>query len=666
MGGTSQSKDINYSTPIGEAKEGETRIYRRIGYEKELLTLEGKHQTVGDMHKHNFEKNPEKPYLGFRPVENGKIQERYDWLTYKEVEQKVKGIGSGLLNKDFVPEVNEYKDYKLRMVSIYSKNNVPMWLVDMASSIYKISIVSIYDTLGEGATRFVFNETGVTTCCLTCDKIKNLDGLHKKESLGKLKNLVILDEENLTEADKKILEGYSWSTLSDLIKNGQESPVEYPQLSSSDIFCFSYTSGTTGDPKGVMLSHGNVISCAYCADQIMTLDEYTYLSYLPIPHVYEKVLVMLTSLKGGKIGFYNGNVLELKTDLALLKPTIFASVPRLLNKFYEKMQAAIENQSWLKKTLLKRGIDSKLHRLRTTGDYTHAVYDKLFAAFREILGGKVKVMISGSAPLSKDVQEMFMVLMGAPLLNGYGQTEGMGAEFLTAPGDKEVGITGAPMSCLEYKLLDIPDMNYFSTDKDEEGRPAPRGEILVRGLTIFKEYYKQEAKTKETLDEDGFLHSGDVGVILPGTNALKIIDRRKNMFKLSQGEYIAPEKLEIGYKHTPGVDDIFVYGDSLKSALVSIVNIAPAHLSETAKELKIEGEPQQICNNEAVVKHYLKLLEDQAKKLKFSGLEKIKRLHIEPVPFADLDLLTTTFKLKRHEAKKHFADVLDSLYKTLD
>lgn len=144
---------------------------------------------------------------------------------------------------------------------------------------------------------------------------------------------------------------------------------------------------------------------------------------------------------------------------------------------------------------------------------------------------------------------------------------------MSDPKDKQTGTVGGPLPHNEFKLIDIPEMSYYSTDLDEQGRPSPRGEILVRGSNIIPGYYKNESQTNDTIDQDGWLHSGDIGQILGDSGALKIIDRRKNIFKLSQGEYVAPEKLEQIYKTADGVGDIFVYGDSFKSVLVAILNV---------------------------------------------------------------------------------------------
>lgn len=663
--GASQSKDFRYALPIGEKKQGESAVYRNPTAIKGLFSTTNT-KTVQDIHIRNFKERPNKQYLGYRPKKStGELMKSFEWYTFQEVETLAKNLGAGIIAMDLCPEIAEFKDYKLKMVSFYSKNSDKAWILDVACSLYGITTVPIYDTLGESAIKFVFDETNLTTVFLTVDKIKGVADQIKKGTYSKLKNVIILDDSNLRE-EAKYLEGIDWYTLTTVIEAGKKKPLDYPELKPSDIYCFSYTSGTTGDPKGVMISHENIVSSVVSVLQLITVHEYSYLSYLPLAHIYEKLIAIAVAYRGGKMGMFNGNVLELKTDLALLKPTIFTSVPRLYNKFYEKIMESINGLTGIKKTMVNKGIKTKLENLRSSGECKHQIYDVVFGKFREILGGKCELVISGSAPISKEVQEMFSVLMGAPFINGYGQTECMGGEFITSPNEKQVGIVGGPISAIEYKLLDIPDMEYLSTDLDEQGRPCPRGEVLVRGKSVFVDYYKQVEKYKEAVDEDGWLHSGDIGKILPSNNALMIIDRRKNMFKLSQGEYIAPEKLEETYKQIKGIEDIFVYGDSLKSCLVGVINVDLKLLNEIAKELKVEGTVEEIMANQEIVKHYIKLIEQHAKKSNLSGLEKIKNLHIEKQLFGDLDLITTSFKIKRHQAFKYFSGVINKLYENLD
>ena len=172
-------------------------------------------------------------------------------------------------------------------------------------------------------------------------------------------------------------------------------------------------------------------------------------------------------------------------------------------------------------------------------------------------------MLTGSAPISDSVLKFLKICFGVPLLEAYGQTEGTALEFSTVQNDPIGGHVGGPALNIEFKLVDVPEMNYFSTDLDEFGNFQPRGELWVRGPSIIPGYYKQEDKNIETFTNDGWMLSGDIAQIEGSEKKLKIIDRKKNIFKLSQGEYIAPEKLENVYKlFSKNIEDFYVYGDS--------------------------------------------------------------------------------------------------------
>ena len=190
---------------------------------------------------------------------------------------------------------------------------------------------------------------------------------------------------------------------------------------------------------------------------------------------------------------------------------------------------------------------AKLSKLEANGDPTHFLYDRLvFNKFKAALGGRVRFLLTGSAPISKDVINFLKIAFCAPIYEGYGQTETCAASCLTFSIDGESGHVGGVMPNQELKLVDVPDMNYTSKDVDESGLAMPRGEICFKGHSQFSGYFRDPVKTKEAIDENGWVHTGDIGAILP-SGALKIIDRKKNLFKLAQGEYIAPDKLENGY-----------------------------------------------------------------------------------------------------------------------
>ena len=180
---------------------------------------------------------------------------------------------------------------------------------------------------------------------------------------------------------------------------------------------------------------------------------------------------------------------------------------------------------------------AKQSNYESGGYYTHKVWDKLvFSKMQQVLGGNVKYMLTGSAPISSEVRQFMKICFACPFCEGYGQTEALGGQFVTIPEDPGIGYVGGVIPHLEFRLKDVPEMNYFTTDTDENGVLTPRGEILSRGGAVIPGYYKNPEKTAETIDEEGWLHSGDIGMILPN-GALKIVDRVKNIFKLSIGEY---------------------------------------------------------------------------------------------------------------------------------
>jgi len=252
---------------------------------------------------------------------------------------------------------------------------------------------------------------------------------------------------------------------------------------------------------------------------------------------------------GCAIGYFQGNPLKLTEDCAMLKPTMFPSVPRLYNKIYAKIQGKFDALTGCKKWLANKGLAAKKEGIQQgVPSYTSGCYDKLlFNNVKAILGGCVEYMITGSAPIDLEVLAFLKIVFACPIFEGYGLTETSGAAFITVEADPIAGHVGGPLECIKARLRDLPDMNYLSSDK-----PHPRGEVQMWGSSITTGYYKNPEKTAEAFDDDGWFCSGDVGVIYPN-GTLRIIDRSKNIFKLSQGEYIAPEKLEQAYSLVPEI-----------------------------------------------------------------------------------------------------------------
>ena len=674
--GSSPSKPHNYSVKIeGTTKKGESAVYRSVKMPDGLATLpKSGCKTIQEVWKYRFKNSPNLPFLGQRPRKAGnpnELEERFEWETFSEVKDIAEALGSSFLNLNLCPTISQYLNYNLKFMAMYSKNSREWILTDCANSLYGIVTVPIYDTLGEDATIFMFNQTELTTCALTCTHIKGITEIVATGKTTHLKNLVILDEWNLTDEHRAQIDkaGMKAHTFNQLVADGRKNIQPQPVVQPQDISFFSYTSGTTGDPKGAMVTHGNIVATLAGIEMELAVEEKVYLSYLPLAHVMERAAYTLVMADGGKYGIFNGDIKKIKEDLSLLKPTIFISVPRLYNKFYDKIQKGLSELTGVKACLANSAVNSKKKNLEVSGTYTHGFYDKvIFGKMKAALGGRVQLMVTGSAPISTEVRRFMKIAMCCPFTEGYGQTEGCAAEFITAPEDKALGIVGGPLIQNEFKVIDVPEMNYFSTDQDAEGRDMPRGEILVRGANIIPGYYKNPEKTKETFDSEGWLHSGDIGAIMPGINALKIIDRRKNIFKLSQGEYVAPDKLEQIYKTVRGIADIFVYGDSLKSSLIGFVVVDPDEYKSIAKEIGL-GESLTIevfADSVEANDWFLKKLMETNKQQKLKGFEKIRKIKLLSKEFQTDGLVTTTFKLKRNVAKQFFQKDIDQMYVGMD
>ena len=479
------------------------------------------------------------------------------------------------------------------MMGIMSKNRKEWNIMNMANFHQGFTTVALYDTLGADAMRFVCNQTELTTiacsneCILKLAKMKTDDAQADEQKMHRLVNLVCWDS-NVTEEDKAGAEaaGLKLYTMEEVIVRGQaefkagNTSVKVPE--PDDIYMFSYTSGTTGDPKGVMLSHKMILGAAYAAqtrlatglDNVLNKDD-TYISYLPAAHSFEQVLVGLSLLYGVRTGFFAGNVLKLTDDIALLKPTLFPSVPRLYNKIYGKIQDKFKAATGLKAWLVNKAVAAKMHYLRAGEGLTHKIYDALvFGKVAAILGGNVRLMVTGSAPIAGDVLEFLKVAFSCPIVEGYGMTESSGASVATIAGDPEIGHVGGCLQNVKIRLRDIPEMNYLSTND------PPAGEVCFWGPSVMSGYFRNAEKTKEAIPNgDGWLHSGDVAKIFPN-GAIKIVDRAKNIFKLSQGEYIAPEKLENVYIKSEWLAQVWIHGDSLHDYALMFAVVDPDRMKK--------------------------------------------------------------------------------------
>lgn len=270
-------------------------------------------------------------------------------------------------------------------------------------------------------------------------------------------------------------------------------------------------------------------------------------------------------------------------------------------------------------------------------------------------------MITGSAPIDAAVLELLKVAFCCPFMEGYGLTETSGGSSVTFPADPVTGHVGGPLPCVKWRIKDVEAMGYTHKDK-----PYPRGELCMKGSSVTTGYYKRPDKTAEAFDSEGWFLTGDVCQVYPN-GSVKIIDRSKNIFKLSQGEYIAPEKIENVFALSGNVSQTMIYGDSLRSCCVGIVVPDKHKAKEWAKENGLDGQNlEAIVNNKQFKAFILEDLNNLAKANKLSGLEKPKDIHLTLDEFSvDNNLLTPTFKLKRNIAREYFKPQIDEMYKHL-
>lgn len=636
-----------YSAPIATTASvigKETPAYRHVGHMRELVKTSPSKSHITTFQKllvSTFHHHKDNLALGSRVRNADGSFGEYKFKTYAKVERIVHELASGIDKLKLAPKISEYEDLCLSFLGVYSKNREEYLMIDMVSAMYGHTIVPIYDTLGPDAVQFVFEQTNLTTLFCSNEYLSALLKSAKNSKLGKVKNIVVWDKVLLDIVLEFESIGIDVLTFGEVCDIGAGSRVDLPRISPNDVMVFSYTSGTTSTPKAAMLTHGNFIAAiagvdAGSDDVVKFTSDDVHLSYLPLAHIYDRLACSYMLAVGGRIGFYSGDITKIKEDIQALKPTFFASVPRLYNKIYDGVVDGMNKQTGIKKMLIDWAVNSKLKNL-IDSNFTHRIFDLLvFNKIRNAFGGNLRFMSTAAAPIAGNRLSMLKICMSCPIVEVYGQTESCGASFMTNTGDTKTGHVGGISPAAEFKLVDIPDMNYTSKDVDENGDLRPRGEICLRGPMIFRGYYKDAEKTAEAIDADGWLHTGDVGMVdLSGR--LTIIDRKKNIFKLSQGEYVAVEKVETVLLRSKMIEEIFVHGDSLESYVVAVV--VTTDPDAILKEIKALGRAEGL-----------------------KGFEVPQKIHVSDKTFGELGLLTATMKVKRNEAKTHFKSVFDNLY----
>mgnify|MGYP000872322690 CR=1 FL=1 len=669
--GTSQS-GVVYAVPVSSKEEAknETPVYRHPKFKDKLidnLVDYPQYDTIQKAYTGILAGRENYPCLGTRELLPNGERGEYKFKTYGEVLDNSHALGRGIEALKLAPTIKEYKNMAMKFVGVYSKNREEYTTLFVTCALFGLTMIPIYDTLGPDSVSFVFQQTNLTTLFCSNNYLDSLFKGAKEKKLNKVSTIVCfekVEKEKVAEAQGLGISLIVWDTV---LEKGRKLDTPLPSFDGDSVLVISYTSGTTSLPKAAMISHKNLISLAGASEYQDPIFHITssdvHYSYLPLAHIFEIIFTGLSLWKGASIGYWSGEVTKVKEDVGKLSPTFFVSVPRLYNRFYEAFVDAISKQSFIKRKLLDIAINTKIKNLDADNVCKHAIFDPiLFKNFKKALGGRVRFMITAAAPMHPDRMKYLKVTTCVPMLEAYGQTESTGGSFITHSSDPDVSHVGGPFACHEFKLQDVPEMGYTSKDRNEDGVLCPRGEICIRGHTVFRGYYKDEQKTNETIDKDGFLHTGDIGMLLPN-GALKIIDRKKNIFKLSIGEYVAPEKIESIILATSLFQEVFVYGDSLANYLVLLAVPNPPKLLSLAQNAGIQVQDiESACKNNELKKAALKVVEKQGRESGLNSFEIPKNLYLQPQPFQDQGLVTGSLKLKRFEAAQYFKDQIKKLY----
>ena len=565
-------------------------------------------------------------------VLNTKYDGKWENISTYDYAKKANYISSSLINMGIS------SGDKIAMIS--STNRSEWSIIDMGLSQIGAINVPLYPTISSKDYLYILNHSECKYCFVS-DKEVYDKVFAIKDQVDSLKEIYCFNNIENCINWKELLDSGKENLNIDLIEKHKS------EVKSNDLATIIYTSGTTGTPKGVMLSHDNIVSNVLSTSIRFPFEngKESALSFLPICHVFERV-VLYSYLYNGIRVYYAESLETILDNLKEIKPQIMTAVPRLLEKVYDKIYSKGEELDGVKQKLFYWAVDVAL-KYEPYGEngvfysIKLAIAQKLILSkWKEALGGNLKLIASGSAPLQPRLARVFTAA-GMTVLEGYGLTETSPAISINdmRDGGFKIGTVGKLVNGVEVKI-------------------AEDGEILCKGPNVMMGYYKEVKKTKEVMSGE-FFHTGDIGVI-DSDGFLKITDRKKEMFKTSGGKYIAPAVIEGEMKQSLFIEQIMVVGEGEKMA-AAIIQPNFEYLTSWMKEKNINMSLQEICNNSSLLDHIQSDIDFHNSK--FGQWEKIKKFELTPEAWTiESGLLTPTMKLKRKAIKSKYLHLIKKIY----
>ncbi|XP_075877402.1 fatty acid CoA ligase Acsl3-like isoform X2 [Nelusetta ayraudi] len=640
--------------------------FRAIGSENDLMTVQRSGiDTLAKMFKNVTTRYSLRHCLGTRQVlseeeefqSNGRTLQKvvlgiYRWMSYKDVYHAARCFGSGLAALGQRPQCN---------IAIFCETKAEWMVAAQACFMYNFPLVTLYATLGPTAIAHGLNETEVTHV------ITSKDLLHSR-----LKCVIVLDSKPTSWPDiPRGITIHNMDAVKELGSKPENLTCDHRQPGPSDIAAIMYTSGSTGIPKGVMISHGNIIAgISGMSERIPNINEKdTYIAYLPLAHVFEFSAELSCLAHGCRIGYSSLQTLSDQSakikkgsrgDINVLRPTLMAVVPEILDRLFKNVVTKLADMNKVQRTIFQMTYNYKLRKM-AKGYNTRICDNLLFRRVRALLGGKTRFLLCGGAPLSLATQRFMNVCMCCPVGQGYGLVETSGAGAITDVFDVSSGRVGAPLACCEIKLRDWCEGCFFGTD-----RPHPRGEILIGGPNITMGYYKNEAKTQEDyfVDESGqrWFCTGDIGEF-QSDGCLRIIDRKKDLVKLPSGDYVSLGKVEAVLKNCPLVGNIWIYAKSEQSYVIGFIVPSRNALLAMVEQMQVRGTFEEVCKNLLIEKEVLRVITEAGLAAQLERFEIPRKIRLCPNAWTPQSgLVTDACKVKRMELKNHYQEEIDKMY----